>query len=99
MAELILTALQRLLAVLAPLEYRAGVMGGIAVSLWKHVRATRDVDLPVGVSPEREAELMELLTDAVFRPKRQPPILQLGQFRLLQLLWSLPTDISAFRSI
>lgn len=90
MAELVLTVLQRVLAVLSPIQLQAAVMGGIAVSLWKHVRATQDVDLLVGVGPEDEAKLIALLESAGFRTKRQPPVLQLGPFRLLQLLIELP---------
>ncbi len=61
-------------------------MGGVAVSLWKYVRATQDVDLLVAV-PNDEDQLIQAFQDAGFLPKRQPPVLQLDEFRLLQLLY------------
>ena len=39
MAELVLRVLQKLWTTLEPLRLPMAVMGGIAVSLWKHVRA------------------------------------------------------------
>ena len=90
MAELVVTVLRRLLAILETSGVPAGVMGGIAVSLWKHVRATQDVDLLVGVLPGDETALIGALQQAGFRPKRQPAVLQLGQLRLLQLLYEPP---------
>lgn len=90
MADLVLSVLQWLWTVLLPLQLPMAVMGGIAVSLWKHVRATQDVDLLVGIGLEDEPSLIASLQDAGFRPKRQPPVLPLGDFRLLQLLYEIP---------
>ena len=90
MAELVLRVLQQVWAVLTPLQVPAAVMGGIAVSLWKHVRATQDVDLLVGVSLADEPGLVRALEAAGFRPKRQPPVIPLGDYRLLQLLYEPP---------
>jgi hypothetical protein len=44
-AELVLGTLKHLWDTLAPLKLPIAVMGGLAVSFWKHVRATRDVDV------------------------------------------------------
>lgn len=90
MAELVLRVLQQIWSVLQPLHLPSAVMGGIAVSLWKHVRATQDVDLLVGVAPAGEATVIQALRAGGFRPKRQPPVMQLGEFRLLQLLYEPP---------
>ena len=90
MAELVLRALRELWAALSPLGFPMAVMGGIAVSLWKHVRATQDVDVLIGLDPAREAFLIEALRQAGFRPKRDPAVLPLGEFRLLQLLYEPP---------
>jgi hypothetical protein len=89
-AELVMRALRELWAVLSPLGFPMAVMGGIAVSLWKHVRATQDVDLLIGAGPAEEASMIEALQRAGFRVKRDPPILALGEFRLLQLLYEPP---------
>jgi hypothetical protein len=49
------------------------VMGGLALAAWRHVRATRDVDLLIGVSEENLEPLLATLTSAGLRPKHQPP--------------------------
>src|SRR5437762_1863774 len=86
-AELILTVLERLWSVLEPLGLRMAVMGGLAVSAWKHARATRDVDLLVGVEAADVGALLETLRAAGFVPKRQPPVLRLGDLEIIQLLY------------
>ncbi len=45
---------------LGPLKLPMALMGGLALSAWKHVRATQDVDLLVGIVP--------FLTPQVLRP-------------------------------
>jgi hypothetical protein len=89
-AELVLRVLSHLWATLSPLGFPMSVMGGIAVSLWKHVRATQDVDVLIGLPPDEDASLIGALRQAGFRLKREPPILPLGEFRLLQLLYEPP---------
>jgi hypothetical protein len=88
--DLVLRALQHLWTTLSPLHLPMAVMGGMAVSLWKHFRATQDIDILLGVPPEGEAALLETLERAGFRPRRQPPVMRLGDLRLLQLLYEPP---------
>jgi hypothetical protein len=66
-AELVMRALRELWAVLSPLGFPMAVMGGIAVSLWKHVRATQDVDLLVELLLPQGASLIQALQQAGFR--------------------------------
>src|SRR5438094_576568 len=49
MAELLLGAFRQVWAALAGRGVPAALMGGLAVAVWQHVRATRDVDLLVQV--------------------------------------------------
>jgi hypothetical protein len=81
--------LRRLLAALNSAEIPAAVMGGIGVSAWKHVRATQDIGLLVSADAGA-GELLRVLSAAGFRPKREPPLLALGDLRLLQLLCEVP---------
>lgn len=90
MADLVLRVLRQLWVTLLPLGYPMSVMGGIAVSMWKHIRATQDVDLLIAVRREEEPLLLDKLREAGLRAKREPPVMQLGEFRLLQLLYELP---------
>jgi hypothetical protein len=89
-AEVVLRALQRAWVSLEPLHVPMAVMGGLALAAWKHVRATRDVDLLVGVGGTTPEAIVDSLIGAGMRPKRQPAIQPLGQFHLLQMLFEPP---------
>ena len=86
MADLVLSALEQLWRALQPLRLPMAVMGGLAVSFWKHVRATQDVDILVGLAAEEESTVIAVLRTAGFRVKHDPAVMQLGELRLLQLL-------------
>jgi len=66
------------------------LMGGLALSAWKHVRATQDVDLLIGVDGISVDDLIAKVQSAGYRPKRQPPVTSLGSLRILQLLFEPP---------
>jgi hypothetical protein len=89
-AEVVLRALKHAWVTLESLHIPMALMGGIAVSAWKHVRATRDVDLLVGLALKDADQVLRKLAEANIRPKRQPPVLTLGQLHLLQLLYEPP---------
>jgi hypothetical protein len=63
------------------------VMGGLALAAWRHVRATRDVDLLISVSEQDLEPLLSTLTSAGLRPKHEPPLIALGSLQILQLLY------------
>jgi hypothetical protein len=63
------------------------LLGGLALATWKHVRATPDIDLLVGVAQDDLDEFLAYLGAAGIRPKRSPPIVPLGQLEILQLLY------------
>ena len=83
-------ALNRVWAALEPLNFPMALMGGLAVAVWKHPRNTRDVDILVDVPDDDLDELVEVLQRAGMRPKRQPPVLRVGDQRIIQLLYSAP---------
>jgi hypothetical protein len=62
------------------------LMGGLAVAVWKHPRNTRDVDILIDVRDGNPDELVEALKRAGMRSKRQPPVLLVGDQRVIQLL-------------
>ena len=70
MAELLLEALSRAWRALDRLGLPMALMGGLAVAVWKHVRATRDVDLLVGIGPANPEELLRQLAGTDLRAKR-----------------------------
>src|SRR5487761_277607 len=69
---------------------RMAVMGGIALASWKYVRATRDVDLLVGLEGRSVDGLLAQLHAAEIPPRRQPPITSLGRLRLVQCTYEPP---------
>jgi hypothetical protein len=89
-AEVVLKGLKHVWVSLEPLHVPMAVMGGLALAAWRHVRATRDVDLLIGVSDEDRDFLLSTLTSAGLRPKRQPPWTSFGSLEILQLLYEPP---------
>jgi hypothetical protein len=89
-AKLVLLTLKHVWEVLRPLNLPMAVMGGIALATWKHVRATKDVDLLVALGQADLQGVLQTLAAAQIRPKRQPPVLALGDLRLVQLLYEPP---------
>jgi hypothetical protein len=89
-ASAVADALNRVWAALAPLNLPMALMGGLAVAVWKHPRNTRDVDVLVDLRDRNLDELVEAMERAGMRSKRQPPVLQVGDQRLIQLLYSAP---------
>ena len=88
--EVVLKTLKHAWMQLEPLGLPMAVMGGLALSMWRYARATRDVDLLVNVEASNVDAVLEVLQKAGMRLKRHPPVLQLGQFQLVQLLYEPP---------
>lgn len=89
-AELVLQTLERLWAALDPLQLPMAVAGGLALAAWKHPRATRDVDVVVGIGGQRPADVLRCVTDQGFRCKRDPAVVSLGSIQVLQLEYEPP---------
>ncbi len=88
--ELLLSALRHAWATLRSLKIDMALMGGIAVAAWQHLRNTRDVDLLVGIQPFREQELLQKLSETGFKVLRDPPFVDVGGSRILQLSYEPP---------
>lgn len=69
---------------------KMAVMGGIALASWKYVRATRDLDLLIGLEGKTVDDLLAKLYGAGIRPRRQPPVTNLGRLRMLQCVYEPP---------
>jgi hypothetical protein len=89
-AEVLLKALNHVWVSLEPLNAPLAVMGGLALAVWGHVRATHDVGLLIGVAEEDLESLLRTLTAAGLRTKRQPPVMTLGSLQIVQLLYEPP---------
>ncbi len=88
--ELLTSALRHIWATLTALKIDLALMGGIAVAAWQHIRNTRDVDLLIGVDPLAEQALLQRLSEAGFRQRNDPPFMDVGGSRILQLSYEPP---------
>lgn len=68
------------------------LMGGVALAVWNHPRATRDVDLLIGVDRSSVQSVIDQLQSHGCRPKRTPPLLEVGSHSFLQFLYSPPGE-------
>ena len=59
--ESMLAALRQAWTAVRVLNVPAALMGGIALASWKYPRATRDIDLLVGIADLRPERLVEIL--------------------------------------
>jgi hypothetical protein len=89
-AEVVLRALRHAWECLRPLDVPVAVAGGIALSAWKYIRATRDIDLLLAVEEKRSPELLSVLGASGIRLKRDLPAIKLGQLDVIQLLYEPP---------
>lgn len=89
-ADAVLRTLRHVWLTLRPLEVPVAVMGGLALAAWKHVRATQDVDLLLGIRQSDPSYLLQTLREADIRPKRDPPATTLSQLEMIQLVYEPP---------
>ena len=86
-ADVVLQTLKHVWQNLAPLQVPIALMGGLAVAVWKHPRLTRDVDILVGIDPNKSEELIQVLKKAGLKPKRSPAVLVIGNQQIIQFLY------------
>jgi hypothetical protein len=86
-SESVRAVLNRVWSALQPSEYPCALMGGIALAAWNHPRATRDVDFLIGVDSAHLDSLVDRLREFSCRPKREPPIVAVGELHFAQFLY------------
>lgn len=95
-AKMVLAALKHIIATLEATHCSHALIGGLSLSFWKHVRTTQDMDLLIDPGDAGVEALLKVLQKTGIRTKRQPPIVDLKSFRLVQLLYE---PIDAFMEI
>ncbi len=91
--ELVLQTLQHVWRTLKPLGIPMAVVGGLALAARKHVRATKDIDLLLGIGRENLDSLLQRLRRAGIRTKHSPPVVDLDQWELVQLVYEPPESM------
>lgn len=89
-SDAVLFSLKHVWRTLEPLGVPMALAGGLALAVWKHARATRDVDLLVSIGEEQVGQILQSLHAAGIRPKRDPPVTSLGSQQVIQLLFEPP---------
>lgn len=77
---------------LAPLQNPCALMGGTALAVWNHPRATRDIDLLISVETNDIEKVITCLAAAGCRTKHHPPVRTLGSIRFVQFLYTPPGE-------
>jgi hypothetical protein len=88
--KVVLEVLRHVWMALSKLPYPMALMGGLALGFWERLRTTQDVDVLIGVDKDHIGEVIAYLQRAGVRPTRQPPVLDLGSVRIVQLLYQPP---------
>jgi nucleotidyltransferase AbiEii toxin of type IV toxin-antitoxin system len=91
--EVVRAVLNHVWSALEPLGYPCALMGGVALAVWNHPRATRDVDLLIGVDSINFEPVVDQLRRNGCRPKRSPPLLSVGALHFAQFLYTPPGEI------
>ena len=89
-ADVLIAALRHLWVTLETSGTTTALMGGLALASWKHVRATRDIDLLIGLEGRTVDDLLAELQRAEIRPKHTPPVKNLGKLRIIQCIYEPP---------
>ena len=84
LGDAVMTALRRASQALQRQGLSFAVMGGVAVSLWKHARATKDVDFLVDIQPDEVKGMLAPLVAAGIHPKRLPPVIAIDDVHIVQ---------------
>ncbi len=88
--EAVLLALRRAWLVIEPMGLPVAVMGGLALAVWQHVRATRDVDLALSLEQHELERLLDRLSEAGIRRKPGSSLVRLGGQDVVPLLYEPP---------
>ena len=90
LSEALLETVRHLWRTLHPTGVQMAIIGGIALSMWEHLRATKDADVLVAIEPDAIPEILAALRQAGIRTIHDPPMLDLGGTRILQLEFEPP---------
>ena len=90
LGKTLVQALRDTWAAVGELGQPAAIMGGIAMTAWRHPRNTRDVDILIGVSSTSPDEILRAMQAHGCRPLRFPALVTVGKDRFFQFLYTPP---------
>lgn len=86
--EVLLQALNDVWQALGKLNAPKAIIGGLSMAVWRRPRATRDIDILIGIDVQDIDALIALMRDLGAHLKREP--LDLGTVTLIQVLYGPP---------
>jgi hypothetical protein len=89
-SEIVLSVLAHVWKTLQTLNVPMAMMGGLAVSNWRHVRFTQDVDILIGIDRSQADRVIAILAAAGIRAKRPDPLVILEDAEFIQLYYEPP---------
>jgi len=91
--EVVRNVLNFLVNALSPLPSPFALAGGMALAVWGYPRATRDVDLVIGVESNDFDAVFDELTSHGCRPKHRQPLVEVGAYHIAQFLYTPPDEL------
>ena len=86
-ARLLLSTLRHVAELLNREGIPWAVAGGVALSVWDHLRYTKDADFLISVADRDVDTMLAAFQNGGLRPKRYPPIITVGEQRFVQFLY------------
>lgn len=85
---IILKALKEIIGVLEKENIDHCLFGGLAMQVYKRIRATRDIDLMVSIVSQRIPEFIHQIEKAGFNFDKKRGIIKLNNFELLRFIYT-----------
>lgn len=86
-ARLLLSTLKHVAALLNREGLSWAVAGGVALSVWDHIRYTKDADFLIHVDHDDLEDVLNAFRMGGLRPKHDPPIVTVGTQRFAQFIF------------
>jgi hypothetical protein len=90
--EVVRALLNHIWSTLEPLGCPCALMGGAALAVWHHPRATRDIDVLIAIESDNFDSVVNQLAAANCRPKNDPPLRTMGRLHFAQFLYTPPGE-------
>lgn len=87
-SNIVLRALKKIVEVLEKENLDYCLFGGLAIQVYKRIRATRDVDLMVAISSDRIFKLIRQIKQENFRLDKKRGIIKINGFELLRFIYT-----------
>lgn len=95
--EGVLVTLQAGWDALSSVDAPKAVIGGLALTAWRHARYTRDADVLVAIEADRVNELVTALTAAGFHARHVPPLRIIDGQGIVQFTFQPPDALLPFQ--